>query len=636
MALGDIAAKLGMPVFPCAEDKRPIVAGGFKAASLDPAQILRAFANPSAQLIGVPTGSPSGLIAIDIDIRPGCSGMIWLDENSDALPSTRTHRTRSGGLHLLFRVPDGVEIRNSASRLAPGVDVRGEGGYIIMPPSPGYAIADTEDPAEMPRWLISACVRADPERPTTPPSGDRPTERYAQVALDAEIGAVMRAGEGTRNDTLNRAAFSLGQLVGAGVLSRGTVENELTRAAYAAGLASHETAPTIKSGIDAGVAFPREILEREPPRQKEKPQPTAEDAPDETEDLSELFALHWLRDINSITEAKDFVKGVLVEEGAAVIYGESNAGKTFWMTDLALHVAAGLAWQGRRVDQGGVIYCVLEGGNGFNNRADAWKKAHGLENQDIPFAAIKSTINLLNPDADTLKLIATIRHAAKLIGFPVKLIVIDTLSRAMAGGNENAPDDMGALVGNMDRIREATKACTAFIHHSGKDAAKGARGHSLLRAAIDTEIEVAASDGPMKTATVVKQRDLPKGAVFGFTLEAIVIGKNQHGEEVTTCLVQPSDADQAPGQKRTLTGHARKAHEILCDLLATKGLFRPNDRNIPEGLPSVYADDWRTSFYDRSMPGEPQDSKRKAFKRAASDLLDRKIIGTFGGFIWLV
>ena len=126
MALGDVAAKLGLPVFPCSADKRPIVSNGFKAAATDPAHIIAAFDRPGAVLIGVPTGIISGWLAIDVDIRPGRNGMDWLDENSSALPPTRTHKTRSGGLHLIFAVPSGYEIRNSVSRVAPGIDVRGE------------------------------------------------------------------------------------------------------------------------------------------------------------------------------------------------------------------------------------------------------------------------------------------------------------------------------------------------------------------------------------------------------------------------------------------------------------------------------------------------------------------------------
>lgn len=257
MSLGDVAAAQPWPVFACGDDKRPVVATGFKAASLDRLVILEQFDRPGATMIGVPTGERSGLIIIDIDIKEGRDGREWLDRNDDVLPQTRTNKTRSGGLHLVFRKPEGVEIRNSASRIAPGVDVRGEGGYVIIPPSPGYVVADASDPAEMPLWLIHACMKQ--EAPAPPDRSQERHERYTQAAIDAEVLAVARAGEGIRNDTLNKAAVRLGTLVGAGQMSRAAAESELQRAGQACGLDLREILATIKSGLDFGVRNPREM-----------------------------------------------------------------------------------------------------------------------------------------------------------------------------------------------------------------------------------------------------------------------------------------------------------------------------------------------------------------------------------------
>jgi AAA domain len=246
--------------------------------------------------------------------------------------------------------------------------------------------------------------------------------------------------------------------------------------------------------------------------------------------------LLWCSETAPALDDVDFVEGVLVEGSAVVVYGDSSVGKTFWTTNLALHVAAGKPWNGRAVEQGAVVYCVMEGGNRFRNRVAAWRGANpGI---DLPFTAIPASLNLLNPEADVLPLIETIRFVAKKTGRPVKMVVIDTLARALAGGNENSPEDMGALVRNMDIIRKTTGACVLFVHHSGKDAARGARGHSSLRAAVDTEIEVEVDrETGIRTAKVEKQRDLQDGDVFGFTLETVLVGQNRRGRNVTTCLV---------------------------------------------------------------------------------------------------
>ncbi|MFP5368024.1 MAG: AAA family ATPase, partial [Actinomycetes bacterium] len=214
---------------------------------------------------------------------------------------------------------------------------------------------------------------------------------------------------------------------------------------------------------------------------------------------------------------------------------------------------------------------------------------------------------------------------------------IDTLARAFAGGNENASEDMGLLVLNMDKIREETGACVLFIHHSGKDAAKGARGHSSLRAALDTEIEVKADEETgAKVASVVKQRELAKGQVFGFNLETVVLGQNRYGEDVTTCLVRSANvqADTSGHQKSgRMSVDQQAAYSVLCDLIAERG--QPNYRGVPNGAQSIPEQWWRERFYQRAKPGADEGTKQKAFRRAADALLAHRAVGMDHGRVWL-
>lgn len=348
-----------------------------------------------------------------------------------------------------------------------------------------------------------------------------------------------------------------------------------------------------------------------------------------------LLPVEWFEDIQPQADARDFVQGVLTEQGACVVYGESNSGKTFFVTDMALCVAASKPWMGRRVEGGPVAYCVLEGGMGFRNRVHAWRSAHGMEDAVIPFVAIPAAINLLDPDADTPRLIETIKDANKRTGAAFRLIVIDTLSRAMAGGNENAPEDMGALVRNMDLIREETGAHVLFIHHSGKDASRGARGHSLLRAAVDTEIEVTADEeSGARSAKVVKQREMPKGATFAFQLNVVEIGQNRYHEPVTSCIVEQLDPGEAAPARKALTGHTARAYEILNDLIATSG--QEGYPGAISGVRSVPEKWWRERFYERAMPAAELEAKKRAFRRAADTLIETRRVGMGGGRVWAV
>lgn len=350
---------------------------------------------------------------------------------------------------------------------------------------------------------------------------------------------------------------------------------------------------------------------------------------------AEPFDLIWMQDLHPVLDTKDFVQGLLCEGSAVVVYGESNAGKTFWVTDLALHVAAGLDWNGRRVDGGPVVYCALEGGAGFDNRVVAWAEKHGKTGEKFPFASIRVSIDMLNPEADTPRLIATLQKITREHGKP-KLVIIDTLSRAIAGGNENASEDMGALVKNMDRIRQAIGCCVLFIHHSGKDVAKGARGHSLLRAAVDTEIEVKTDhETGVKSAKVVKQREMSKGEAFSFALEVVELGQNRHGEPVTTCVVVPDDRSTA-GEKRMrpMSADTKLALNVLRDALLDKGKLGYPD--APKDTPSMPADQWREIYYGRAKPGASQDTKQKAFRRASDSLMERRLVAMAGSQVWIV
>lgn len=223
------------------------------------------------------------------------------------------------------------------------------------------------------------------------------------------------------------------------------------------------------------------------------------------------------------------VKGLLDQGAMSVLYGESNAGKTFVAMDIAFHIATGQPWSERRTANLPVLYVVAEGGDGALKRAQALRLKHGDAAASALFSFLIHPINLLRADADLEPLIGTIKDFGRSFG----LVVIDTLSRAMAGGDENASTDMGAMVKHLDLLRASTGAHVMAVHHSGKDRAKGARGHSLLRAATDTEIEVVD-----RQVVVTKQRDLDGSFARGFDLDVVTLGVDGDGDPVTSCTIR--------------------------------------------------------------------------------------------------
>ena len=264
---------------------------------------------------------------------------------------------------------------------------------------------------------------------------------------------------------------------------------------------------------------------------------------------AEQKPIFWLKDAEPVLTSSYLIKGWLGRGQMSVVYGPSNVGKSFFCLDMALCVSASVEWQGSKVKGGPVLYLATEGGNAFQSRCVALRKQYGIT--DAPLAVRPSPVDLLRPEADLAGLIELCKQIEADKGEPLSMIVIDTLSRAMAGGDENGPTDMTSFIANADALRDVTGAHIMIVHHSGKDTAKGARGHSSLRAATDTEIELEV-EGALRTATATKQRDLEPQEPFAFNLKVHELGKDEDGDAVTTCTIEQADPDDVAdmNQKR--------------------------------------------------------------------------------------
>jgi len=267
-----LLADRGWAVIPLAErGKKPLIKKWPERATKDPAQIAQWWEQWPKANIGVACG-PSGLVVIDLDVKNGANGVEaweWLCAQLDIPPwDAPMVETPSGGRHLYYSAPEGVTVRNSTARLGPGIDVRGDGGYVVAPPSitdqGSYVRRQGGSPVPLPEKIVDLLVkRPGTESPSQAPSApqeSRNLNAYVEKAVSDELAKVAGAPEGSRNDTLNRAAFALGQLVKApwANLDQAYVENELLQAARACRLPDDEARKTIASGLKAGMANPRE------------------------------------------------------------------------------------------------------------------------------------------------------------------------------------------------------------------------------------------------------------------------------------------------------------------------------------------------------------------------------------------
>jgi hypothetical protein len=215
----DIALSLaasGLPVFSCGTNKAPCIpekegGHGFKDASTDPDEVRRLFRHPGARLVGVPTGEKSGFDVLDFDYVHGAGA--WEAAHRSEIPETRTHETMSGGRHLLFRYAHGVA-RNSASRIGPGMDVRGAGGYIIHPPSTGYRVISDAPIVHWPDWLLVPGLVLPPlpeELPQAPQGPYKPaSSEQLQKFIDRVLHHVRSTAEGQKHWTLRNQSLLLG------------------------------------------------------------------------------------------------------------------------------------------------------------------------------------------------------------------------------------------------------------------------------------------------------------------------------------------------------------------------------------------------------------------------------------------
>ena len=305
-----------------------------------------------------------------------------------------------------------------------------------------------------------------------------------------------------------------------------------------------------------------------------------------------------------VAESGDFVEGLLTDQAVSLVYGQSGTGKTFYGCDLAAHVATSRTWCGRDVEGGAVVYVTLEGKVGFKNRVAALKHK-GLLPEGAPLFAVFDSVSLLTP-GHAEKLASSVKEASQLAGKPVRFVVLDTMSRAMAGGDENSPGAMSAAVAAIDAVKDATGAHVCVIHHSGKDQARGARGHSSLRAAVDTEIELTRDeDSKVTHVKVTKQRDLEMGPPCALSLQPVTLGLNRRGKPITSCVVTHLAPDQIPPRAGRVGRRRKHDPEKMLDLLPqpSKAAWK---KVCDEELGCS-----KTTFYELAGPLEEQGRVRK-------------------------
>lgn len=456
-------ARNGRAVFPCGPNKAPRLAGGFKAATTDE-KILRSF---ELHFRDGTLGAiiPEGQIVVDIDPRNGGDTTIELMRLQGELPPTKTVKTRSGGTHLYYKVDPALELRGS---LGPGVDIkRADKGYVIVPPSEGYEYLkhNVIVPVPAPQWLIDELVVEPKDESESQPSPPKFFEAFEQgtpygvKAMESELGRLATAVAGERNNTLNRAAFSLAQLASGGELSHDVAIDKLTAVAVNLGLEPEEIDKTIESGWSAGEQEPRQA----PEDSMESTFPAVAETLGDPE-AEGRFWVNW-----QVDEAPPpfFLHPMLPQNAYVLVYGATEAAKS--MTLLGI---------------------LSEG----SHRA-VRSSIYSLEN---PPATDRDRLRRWAPDPETLRMthepldFNDPRQVEKLIererAWGTNVVVIDTYSHAF---NSRSDDGNAKAIEFARRVRYvmASVGCSVVVvDHTGYMQDIDPRDASAKRQQVDVAI----------------------------------------------------------------------------------------------------------------------------------------------------
>jgi len=357
------------------------------------------------------------------------------------------------------------------------------------------------------------------------------------------------------------------------------------------------------------------------------PEPPPEAYGDERAELPP-FKLLSVADVRALPPALDRIHGIYPVHGVGAIYGPSGSGKSFLVVDLMAAVAGGQAWFGRKVRPGRVVYVMLEGAAGLAKRIRAWEDIN-----DRPFpdgvSFLVESFRLLDRD----HLLALARAIDSMGGADV--VVIDTLNRAAPGADENSPEDAGRMLEALQHLQNMIGGLVLVVHHTGKDATKGMRGHSSLFAAMDGAI-VTTRSGDAREWAIDKVKDGRDGDAHPFTLRAVEVGEDEDGDPITSCaVVTPSEGDEMPELRRPRLpkgGNQRIVYDALGPLFKESHAF--GKAGAPPIRPCIELETAVLKVRDR-LTVEPKRRTERA-RQAITGLVASGVVATNEGWIWLV
>lgn len=482
-------AGAGVPVFPCKPDKAPLTRNGFKDASADPDQVRAWWAQYPYALPGVPTGKASGYDVLDIDLRPGKDGFTELAARELRLPQTRMHRTQSGGAHVLMRA---AGLASSSGKIAPGVDVRGEGGYVIWWPAAGHTVEQPDMLADVPQWLLEAAGRRG-NAPEAAPGRDGAVFVPPEVVRDLRSAlTALRADDYARWIRIGHALTPLGEQ-GRALWLEWSQTSEKWQAADARRWATFQPTATGYEAVFAEAQRAGWLNPMSNAARSTVPAgtPGAGGAtPDGNATPVAYIPLLQLADWRASTrfsgqppEREYLVNGVFPMGKPALVASGGGLGKSFGLLDLAVKVATferdafarDFAFGGMVMRGGAVVYFTAE-----DDAAEVHGRLSALRSRPerlhiIPLPELPRVPTLFAVDpfvrkpGDTEDWRALCQQLAAVQD--LALVVFDPL-QPFCGMDLNPPENAQAVCTALASLAARTGAAVIVSHHMRKDGAK--------------------------------------------------------------------------------------------------------------------------------------------------------------------
>lgn len=513
-------AEAGIPVFPCeADGKHPITTNGFYDSTTD-VEIINAWwkENPNYNLAICPENA--GLFVVDID--PGADASVIAK-----FPSTYQVRTPRGGWHLYYEGSG----KSSAGRLAEHVDTRGIGGYVLVPPSivngkPYWLEKETEY-TPVPEWITTAlsttttALKAAVEEEDLPANIERATKLLTAYVAKGDVAVEGQGGD----DRTYRLCCEMLDLGLSAYKAQELIENLWN---------PHCEPPWEPEELQLKLYNAQQFMQNEAGAYAiDAPQTVFGDivktiSKDEPEKVSRFH----FKDEDEMDNEPDpnwIIKDLISERSTVMMYGASGSYKSFLALDISLAVATGLPTFGSDVKQGLVFYGALEGKAHLKKARRAWRIIKGIEKKIENFFV--GVAPMIGVDGEMQEFGDEIAKRCK--GKKPALIIIDTLSKSMAGMNENDAQDAGKFIRFCDSLVENFGCAVLAIHHTGKEENKGARGSSAFLAGFDTVLEVKAHKASKAVSVFVRKHKDAEERETPWTFEGRLTGPSLTFEATT-------------------------------------------------------------------------------------------------------